>query len=234
MPRKNRPWIVTKHGPIEKLEDNLWAVSGQVPGTGFPRRMTIVRRSDGTLLFFNALPLEEAQLAEVRAWGKPAVLVVPHDQHMIDARAFAEKLEVKVFGPKECEAKMRDRADIAGTLDALPPDPAVRIEPLRGVKNGEPALIVTSGGGRVSVLFSDVIMNVSKASLGFLPRLLGFGGGVKIVPLFRMMFLKDKPSLKAQLEQLAGVAGLVRLVPCHGDLVPAGAPEALRAAAATL
>jgi hypothetical protein len=234
MPRAPRPWTVTKHDPIEKLEDNLWTVAGQVPGVPFRRRMSIIKRADGTLLFFNAIPLADAELAEVKAWGKPAVLVVPHDQHMIDARPFAERLELKVFGPKECEAKMRERADIAGTLEALPPDPAVRVEIVKGVKNGEPALFVTSAGGRVSLLVSDVIMNNQKSQIGFLPRMMGFSGGVKIVPVFRMMFLKDKPALKAQLEGWAGVAGLVRLVPCHGALVPSGAPEALRAAAATL
>ena len=234
MARAHRPWTVTRHDPIEKLEDNLWVVNGDVPGVPFHRRMSIVRRSDGTLLFFNAMPLHDAALAEVKAWGTPAILVVPHDQHMIDARAFAEKLQLKVYGPKACEAKARERADLAGTLDMIPADPSMQIETVRGVKTGEPALIVHHAGGRVSLLFSDVIMNNAKSSIGFLPRMMGFAGDVKVVPVFRMMFLKDKPALKAQLEQWAGLTSLVRLVPCHGDVVPAGAPEALRAAAATL
>ena len=234
MARTPRPWTVTRHDPIEKLEDNLWAVNGDVPGAPFHRRMSIVRRSDGTLLFFNAVPLDDAALAEVMAWGRPAILVVPHDQHMIDARAFAEKLQLKVYGPKACEAKVRARIATAGTLDQIPADPSMEIQTVPGVKNGEPALIVHHAGGRVSLLFSDVIMNNAKSSIGFLPRMLGFAGGVKVVPVFRMMFLKDKPALKSQLEQWAGLTSLVRLVPCHGDLVPAGAPEALRAAAASL
>src|SRR5579859_7061935 len=32
MAKPSRPWIVTKHGPIVKLEDNLWVVEGEVPG----------------------------------------------------------------------------------------------------------------------------------------------------------------------------------------------------------
>ena len=234
MARAPRPWTVTRHDPIEKLEDNLWTVNGDVPGAPFHRRMSIVRRSDGTLLFFNAVPLDDAALAEVTAWGKPAILVLPHDQHMIDARAFAEKLQLAVYGPKACEARIRARVEMAGTLDMIPADPSIQIETLHGVKSGEPALIVHHAGGRVSLLFSDVIMNNAKSSIGFLPRMMGFAGGVKIVPLFRMMYLKDKPALKSQLEQWAGLSSLVRLVPCHGDLVPGGAPEALRAAAATL
>jgi hypothetical protein len=229
-----RPWIVTKHGPIEKLEENLWVVGGQVPKVPFPRRMSIIRRGDGTLLFFHAMPLEDAALAEVTAWGKPAILVLPHDQHMIDARAFAERLALKVYGPAACEAKMRARVDITGLLDAVPPDPSIRIEPVPGVKNGEPALVVTSGGGRVSLLFSDVIMNLSASSIGLLPRIMGFAGGPKVPPVFRMMFLKDKAAVKAQLESWAGLPGLARLVPFHGDLITSGAPEALRAAAARL
>ena len=69
--------------------------------------------------------------------------------------AFAEKLGLKVYGPKPCEAKMRERADIAGTLEAIPPDPSARIEPVAGAKTGEPAIIVISAGGRrVSLLAS--------------------------------------------------------------------------------
>jgi hypothetical protein len=234
MAKSPRPWIVTKHDPIEKLEDNLWTVAGGVPGLPFRRRMSIIRRSDGTLLFFNAIPLDDTALAEVKAWGKPAVLVVPHDQHMIDARPFAEKLGLKVYGPKECEPKIRARADVSGTLEDIPSDPSIRIEPVAGVKNGEPALVVSSSGGRTNLLVSDVIMNNKKDQVGFLPRMMGFAGPAKIVPVFRMMFLKDKKSLKTQLNRWADLPGLTRVVPCHGDLVSTAAPDALRTASSTL
>jgi len=236
MPKQPRPWIVTSHDPLEKLEDNLWAVQGDVPGIPFKRRMFIIKRSDGTLMFFGmAIPLEEGLLAEVTAWGRPAILVVTHDQHMIDARPFAERLGLKIYGPKPCEAKMRARADIAGMLEDVPPDPNVLVMPVAGVKNGEPAVIVKSDGGRrVSLLVSDVLQNNSKESLGLLPRIMGFGGGPKVVPVFRMMFLKDKGALKRQLAEWAALPGLSRLVPCHGDGVTSGAAAALKAAAAAI
>src|SRR5258708_6737800 len=152
MAKPPRPWIVTRHDPIQKLDDNLWVVEGDVPGIPFRRRMSIVKRSDGTLLFFNAMPLEDTAMAEVKAWGKPSVLVVPHDQHMIDARSFAERLGLKVYGPKACEAKTSARTEMSGTYDALPSDAALHIEPVAGVKNGEPALFVTRGSGQVGLL----------------------------------------------------------------------------------
>jgi hypothetical protein len=236
MPKPPRPWTVTRHDPIEKLEDNLWAVQGDVPGIPFKRRMFIVKRSDGSLMFSGAaVPLDDATLAEVKAWGRPAMLVVPHDQHMIDARAFAEKLGLQIYGPKRCETKMRQRADLAGTLEAIPTDPTVRIEPVAGAKTGEPAIVVTSAGGRrVSVLLADAIQNNPRQGMAFLPRLCGFGGGPKVVPVFKMIFLKDKKALRRQLEDWAALPGLERVLPCHGDAVSTGAAAALKTAAAAL
>ena len=236
MPKPRRPWIVTRHDPIKKLEDNLWAVEGDVPGLGVKRWMFIIKLSDGSLMFVGAaVPLEDAALAEVTAWGRPSLLIVAHDQHMIDAHAFAEKLGLKVYGPKECEVKMRARAEIAGTLDAVSRDASVQIEPVAGTKMGEPAIIVKSAGGtRVSILFADVIQNTPKESLGAFLKLLGFGGGPKIVPVFKMMFLKDKKALAGQLSRWAEIPGLVRLAPCHGDAVTTDAAAALRGLASDL
>jgi hypothetical protein len=236
MPKPPRPWIVTRHDPIEKLEDNLWAVQGDVPGVPIRRRMFIIKRSDGTLVFFGmAIPLEDDLLAEVKAWGRPSILVVTHDQHMIDARAFAEKLGLKVYGPRECEAKMRARAEIAGMIEDVPPDPNIHIAPVAGAKTGEPAVVVRSDAGRrVSLLVSDALQNNPKESLGLLPRLMGFSGGPKVVPVFKMMFVKDKGALKRQLTEWAELPGLVRLVPCHGDAVTSDVPAAIKSAAAAL
>ncbi|HVR00783.1 MAG TPA: hypothetical protein VMT47_01510 [Polyangia bacterium] len=236
MAKPPRPWIVTRHDPIEKLEDNLWAVQGDVPGIPFKRRMFIVKRSDGALMFFgSAVPLEEDLLAEIKAWGRPAFLVLPHEQHMIDARAFAEKLGLEIYGPKVCADKMRTRAELAGTLEDVPADANVRIEPVAGAKNGEPAIVVTSAGGaRTSLLIADAIQNNPKGSLGLLPRLCGFAGGPKVVPVFKMMFLSDKKALKGQLEQWAALPGLARVIPCHGDPVTASPGPALKHASALL
>jgi hypothetical protein len=54
--------------------------------------MAIVRRGDGTLLFFNAVPVDEEALARIRALGTPSVLVVPQHLHVIDAHALRAQL----------------------------------------------------------------------------------------------------------------------------------------------
>ncbi len=55
-----------------------------------------------------------------------------------------------------------------------------------------------------------------------------------MVPIFRMMFLKDRAALKRQLNEWSDLPGLVRMVPCHGDAVTNGAGASLKAAAAAL
>lgn len=229
--KPRRPWIVTPHGPLEKLSENLWAVESQVPGISMRRRMMIVKRSDGKLLFFHAVPLEEAALAEVKAWGEPAYLVIAHDAHGVDGDAFQKKLNLKLYGPKANEAAMRKKFDVDGVFEDIPKDPSFEVVTLSGTKKGEPVIVVRSAGG-ASALFSDAMMNVAKAP--FPMSLLGFAGGPKCTPIFRWFYMSDKRALRASFEQLAATPGLKTLVPCHGDVVAEGGAQVLKDIAATL
>jgi hypothetical protein len=232
MTKPERPWIVSPHGPIVKHEPNLWTVEGKVPGGPITRRMSIVRRGDGTLVFYHPVPLAEPQLAEVLAWGRPAQLVVGHAAHGLDAIPFARRLGVGIFGPRANEAQLRARFPLAGLLEDLPKDPDVAFEPVAGSKSGEPVEVVRSGG-RVSLVFCDAIQ-AHGDSQPLLFRLLGFKGGPRVTPLFKLAFMKDRAALKAHLAKLAALPGLVRLVPCHGFIEEGDAAGALRAAAAAL
>ena len=42
-----RPWTVDRHDPIDKHEDNLWSVVGDIPRMPLRRRMTLARLRDG-------------------------------------------------------------------------------------------------------------------------------------------------------------------------------------------
>src|SRR5262249_13535021 len=156
----------------------------------------ICKRSDGQLVFLNAVPLDDAALAEVTAWGKPAFLVIPQAQHGIDAQPFAEKLGCKIYGPKQSVAKMRERWTVAGTLEDIPPDRDVSFESIDGVKPGEPVGIVRSGS-RVTLIFNDAYQDATGYKLPLPMRILGFGGGPKVVPVFKWFFTSDKAALKA-------------------------------------
>jgi hypothetical protein len=157
---------------------------------------------------------------------------VSHAMHGIDATPFARKLGLRIFGPKADAARMRARFEMAGTLEDLPADPDVAFEPMAGTKAGEPVEIVRSEG-RVSLVFSDAFQNHGgEAPLLF--RLIGFSGGPRVVPVFKLLFTKDRAALKAHLARLAELPGLARLIPCHGAIVERDAPEVLRRVAASL
>jgi hypothetical protein len=232
MSKPERPWTVSPHSLLVKHEPNLWSVEGKLPGGPITRRMAIVRRRDGTLVFYHPVPLDEPTLAEVLAWGRPAELVVAHAEHGLDATPFAKKLGVKIYGPRADEVRLRARFDLAGFLEDLPKDPDVSFESVAGSKSGEPVEVVRSGD-RVSLVFSDAIQAHGQSQpLPF--RLLGFKGGPRVIPLFRLLFTRDRAALKAHLARLAETPGLVRLIPCHGFIEEQDAAGALRRAAAAL
>jgi hypothetical protein len=233
MAKARRGWIVTKHGPLQKIEDNLWAVEGKVPGVPLQRRMAIARKDDGSLVFFHAIPLDDKTLEEVRALGKPTYLVLGHHQHAIDAHAFQQKLELQAYGPKACEAELRERIELSGTLDTFPSDPTISVESVPGTKLGE-AMMTVRKNGRSSLVFSDVIQNNPKESTPLFFRMMGFGGGPKVVWVFRKLFVKDRTALKSALEKWAALPGLHRIIPFHGTIVETGAANALGAAAGSL
>jgi hypothetical protein len=228
MPTTPRPWTVMPHGEIERLEENLWTVSSGVPGIpGLRRRMAIVRRSDGGLLFFNGVPVDDAALAALRALGTPAFLVVPQRSHTLDVHAFRERLGVRVLAPGRDRERIAEIVQVDGAFEDLPPDPAVEVVTVAGFKTGEGMAVVRSGG-RTSLLVADVVLNVPNGPgfPGFLFRVLGMTGDRPSLPIpIRLRVLRDRNALRAQLEGLARLPGLARIVPSHGAVIdrdPAG------------
>jgi hypothetical protein len=194
--------------------------------------MPIVKLGDGRLVFIDAVPMDDATLAEIRAWGTPAILYVTNGYHRIDIHAFQEKLGVKVHTPADSAKRVAEKVTVDGGLGELPRDPALEAQPLVGVKGGEVVFVSRAPSGKKTLIFSDGIVNMHET--GWLPRLIGFAGGPKTAPVFRMFFAKDHKGLRKQYEDLANLPDLGRLVMCHGDVIDTDAAAGLRQAAGTL
>lgn len=237
MPKPPRPWTVLPHGPLERIEDNLYAVESAVPGiAGLRRRMAIIRRSDGGLLFFNAVPVSEEALASIRALGNPAMLVVPQHLHMIDAGAFRERLGVRVYAPSATRDLVAERVTVDGTFEDIPADPAVSVRTVAGFKTGEGMALVRSSD-RLSLVVADLVLNVPNGPgiRGLLFRVLGLTGDrPKLPTAVRLRVLRDAGALRAQLEELARMPSLTRIVLSHGPNVDRDPASVLRAVAASL
>jgi hypothetical protein len=235
MPKAHSTWTVHRHGPIEKLTENIWRVVGSMTGPPIPRTMVLVRLRDGRLVVHSAVALDDASMREIEAWGTPAYLVVPGIGHRLDAPAFKARYPAITV---MCPPGARKNVEEVVPVDQTPvvfDDPDVTWRVLEGTGGREGALSVRSVDG-TSLVINDMFMNMPHVPGlgGFIGRVLGFTGPTKIPPITRLLLVKDKGALRADLERLATTPDLRRIVPSHGDVVTSDPASALRAVAASL
>jgi hypothetical protein len=238
MAKANATWAPLPHQPIEKLAENLWHVQGSLPRMTLRRGMTLVRLGDGRILVHGAIALEEAAMREIEAWGSPAVLVVPNAIHRLDAPAYKARYStMRVFAPKGAREKIEQVIAVDATLDDFPPDDHVGFEPLGGIGDDEGAMRVRSADG-VSIVLGDLVFNMDRKidPIGFFfTTLFGSAPGPRVSRLYKMLHVKDRQALRADLERLAAAPGLVRLIVAHEKIARGpDAPAALRKAATYL
>jgi hypothetical protein len=225
-------WTVLPHEPIVKHSENLWSVSGNMPG-GNQRRMTVARRSDGRLVIHNAIALDDAEMAELEAFGKPAFLVVPNGFHRMDSSIYKQRYpEMVVLCPERAKKKISEVVEVAGHLDEMPKDSNVELFHLRGMKEREGALRVRSNGS-TALVFNDTLLNMP-ARGGVVEFFMAPVGTLSVPRFTRWMLMSSSADLKAHLQELAASPSLAQIVPGHGDVVAKDAASALGQAAARL
>jgi hypothetical protein len=213
----------------------LWEVEGSLEGMPMNRRMVLLRRGDGTILVHSAVAADDATMREIDAWGRVSTIVVPNGLHRLDAHAFHTRYpDAKVVCPARSMKKVRQVVEVDGDYDSVPRGPDLRIETLDGVKVGEAVFVVTSPGGRVTLLFNDALFNVphQPGLKGAILRFVGSSGGPRITRIFRLAATSDLTKLRAHLGRLATTEGLRRVIPGHGATIeddPAGVLTAIAA-----
>lgn len=232
-------WKVLRHGPIEKLADNLWRVTGEIPRMSLERTMVVARLRSGELVFHSPIAMEEGAMREIEAWGTPAYIVVPNGGHRLDAPAYKKRYpQARVVAPAGSREKVAAVVPVDLSYADFPKDDdSVRLEHLHGVADSEGAMLVRSPDG-VSVVLNDVMFNMDtkKDFLGwFFTTLMGSAPGPRVSRLAKMVFVKDKQALRADFERLAATPDLVRVIVAH-EKVASGADAAasLRQAATYL
>src|SRR4051794_8068410 len=134
MPKPFETWTVHPHKSIEKLEENLWRVEAPFPGSPFPRVMILVRLGDGRVIVHNAIALDDAEMKEVEAWGKPSFLIVPNGGHRMDARIFKDRYpSLRVVAPPGSKEKVDQVVKVDATAGDFG-DEGVRYDVLEGTK----------------------------------------------------------------------------------------------------
>lgn len=238
MTKANTTWQVRPHGDLVRLDDGILSVVGTIrmPLMELPRRMTVIRLGDGRLVVWSAIALEEAAMATLEATGRPAFLVVPNDHHRLDAAAWKARFpELQVVAPEGA----RDNVAEAVPVDTTAPsfgDPDVEFLAVPGTRGHEAALVVRRAGGTTLVL-NDIVGNIrdEKGIGGWLLRRMGFAGEEAHVPApVKLMLVKDREALRAQLARWAEIETLRRVVVSHGNVIEDDPRGTLRELAASL
>ena len=237
MAKAHAEWTVLKHHPIEKVEENLWCVTGTLPGMALKRVMTLVRLEDGSIVIHSAIALDEASMSEIERWGTPALLLVPNSFHRLDAPAYVSRYpDLKVYCPRGGRKKIEDVVAVDGTYDDLQDLQGLKWEYLDGIGKGEAVFTVKARSG-TTLVFNDAVFNMPHGHgvSGFIFRYFPQStGGPRVTRIFRFFALKDRDAFHAHLERLADTPNLKRIIVSHHRMITDDPADALRLAASTL
>lgn len=236
MPKAFKCWTVLSHGPIEKLNSNLWRIEGVLPNMQLKRQMLIAKLSDNTLMIHNAIALEDEFMAEIEAWGTIEYIVVPNSWHRLDCQNYKKRYpKAKVLCPEGALKNVQQVVEVAGSYDSFGCDKVVTLEHLDGIKKMEGILKVRTDSS-TTLVFNDLIFNLEhqRGFWGLLMRLIGTTGGPKVTRIMRLFAIKDKEALRAHLLMLATDPNLERIIPGHGKPIEDNATEILNEIALAL
>ena len=220
MPRALEQWTVLPHGQLSQIDENILTVAGDLhmPLGDFPRRMSVVRLRDRSLVIYSAIALHEDEMRALEAFGRPAYLVVPSDKHRLDAKIWQDRYpELIVIAPEGARDKVNEVVRVDATsVDFC--DPRVQFATVRGTNGHECALVVETSSG-TTLIVNDLIGNVRPGHgvVGWLSRVTGVTGGEPMIPSYaKHMIVKDRRAVAQQLEEWAGLDTLRRIIVSHG------------------
>lgn len=223
--------------PLQPLAANLWQVEGTL-SNGLPRNMTVYRLSDGRLLLYSVVAMHDEGMAALEKLGRPAVMVMPHDRHGMDAPFYKRRYpDLRVLAP---EPRHPRRVPIDGDileLGAL----GVPAYVLPGTTYHEVVLELpvqndSPGGaaGAFALCTTELLGNLSglPGVMGLLLRVLGPpGGGLGVARVVRWREVSDRDRARAWMKSTAERPELRMVLVGHGHPVTENADVALRRAA---
>ena len=219
--------------PLKSLAENLWQVEGTL-ANGLPRNMTVYRLPDGRLLLYSVVAMHAADLDALEKLGRPAIMVMPHDRHQMDAPFYKRRYpDLRVLAPASGHARKVPVDGDLGELGALGSNAYV----LPGTTHHEVALELPVEGGvaGLALCTTELLGNLAglPGVMGLLLRLLGPpGGGLGVARVVRWREVSDRNLVRAWLESLADRSELRMVLVGHGSPVIEGARDSLRRAAA--
>ena len=239
MPKFHTRWTVFPHGPVERIDDGILSVEGQIrmPLGRFPRRMTVLALSGGRTAVFSPVALHEPAMRDIEEFGTPTFLIVPNGFHRLDSRIWKLRYpEMKVICPPGAKKRVGEAVKVDATTDIMD-DADVDFIVVKGTRQMESALVVRRSEATTLVV-NDLISHVRHPQgmgANIMARLFGFG--VKHPQMARevkWLLVRDKPALAQQMREWADDPDLKRIIISHGEILDDRPDEVLRRVASTL
>lgn len=170
------------------------------------KRNMSIYRLPGTagLLIHSGVALDVAVMAEIEAMGKVSYIVVPNDQHRIDAAVFhARYPQAQVLCPAAARKAVEDRVHVDGICEDVLPALGVTTIKIGGVGDSELAYLYPLLDGTEALQVCDSIFNIDANNHDDCPPIYTFGGFLMRVVLGsagffgpsrlgKMFFIKDR------------------------------------------
>ena len=218
--------------PLQSLAGNLWQVAGTL-ANGLPRNMTVYRLPDGRLLLYSVVAMHAADMEALEKLGRPAIMVMPHDRHQMDAPFYKRRYpDLRVLAPEPRHARKVPVDGDLSELGAL----GINAYVLPGTTYREVVLElpVEGGTGGMALCTTELLGNLSGLSglMGLLLRLLGPpGGGLGVARVVRWREVSDRQRVRAWMKSLAERSDLRMVLVGHGSPLLENARDSLRRAA---
>jgi hypothetical protein len=235
MPGFHTEWTVFPHGPVERIDEGILSVEGEIrmPLGIFPRRMTVAALQNGGTVVFSPVALHEPSMRQIEALGPLSFIVVPNGFHRLDARIWKQRYpEARVLCPPGARKRVEQAVVVDATSDIIGDDQVTFII-ADGVRRAESAMMVRRSAGTTLVI-NDLVSHVRRPrGLGanIMARLFGFGvWRPQIAREVRWLLVDDKSALARQFRHWAAIRDLGRLILSHGDMIDDPIPTLRRLA----
>ncbi len=217
---------------LRELAPDLWATERPFRffGAEIGTRMTVVRLADGSLWLHSPVAPDPELRKALDALGPVRFVVAPNRFHHLQAGPYASHYpESQLHVAPGLEEKRRDLRVEAVLGDEAPPGWAGQIDQL--VFQGFPIaneVVFLHRASRTLVL-TDLAFNPGPAMPAPTRFFLRLGGNRGLSPTYlERLLIRDRAAGRASLERILAW-DFERVIVSHGDVLPAGGREALRA-----
>jgi hypothetical protein len=216
---------------LRQIATDVWTLEGPLAlfGLCIGHQMTVVRRSNGSLLVHSPLPCTPELLDELRALGPIEDWVAPSRTHDLYLEGWFEQCpEARAWGAPSL-ARVHPDWGFAGWLDDCAHAPwadEFAVLPVDGVPRVDEHVLLHRPSS--TAICADLIFNCGDRNRGLrkpLAHLVGIGGGPAADRLYKLM-IRDRAAFRASLEPIRAW-GAQRLIVGHGDPVEGDVGELL-------